>query len=223
VVGERHIGPVRNWQAHQHSSAQQKNPLQVRAFRAVATAAVTLIALAGCASDPLAEDYLDGGNEGFISGTGITEIPVNQRGDPISFEGETDTGETVSRADYEGEVLVVNFWYAECAPCRVEAPDLVALDAKYDNAGADFLGVNVYNSAPRSRAFAETFDVRYPSVLDATDQKVRLAFAGEVAPNAVPTTFVLDTRGRIAARIIGQVEARSILDTIIRDVIAENR
>jgi len=195
---------------------------RARVLGALAGAAVTLLALAGCTSDPLAEDYLDGGNEGFISGSGITEIPVDQRGDPISFEGETDTGDTVSRADYEGEVLVVNFWYADCAPCRVEAPDLVALDAKYDGAGADFLGVNIYNSAPRSRAFAEKFGVQYPSVLDATDQEVRLAFAGEVAPSAVPTTFVLDTRGRIAARILGQVEARSILDTIVRDVVAEN-
>ena len=196
-----------------------RSPRSRAAFAALAVAG--MLAVAGCTSDPLAEDYLDGGNENYISGSGILEVPEAERGEPISFEGETDAGTTVSRADYDGEVLVVNFWYADCAPCRAEAPDLVALDEKYADAGADFLGVNIYNSAERSRSFAETFDVAYPSVLDAETGEVRLAFAGDIPPNAVPTTFVLDQQGRIAARILGQIQERSILDTIVRDVVEE--
>ncbi|MET3769403.1 thiol-disulfide isomerase/thioredoxin [Marisediminicola sp. UYEF4] len=186
-----------------------------------ATVVAVAALLGGCASDPLAEDYLDGGNSNYISGDGILEVPESERAEPISFTGETDTGETLSREDYEGEVLVVNFWYAACAPCRAEAPDLEAVYQKWKGDGASFVGVNIYDGADTSQAFARKFDVGYPSVLDAESGAVRLAFAGDISPNAVPTTFVLDKQGRIAARILGQLQERSILDTLIRDVMAE--
>ncbi len=186
-----------------------------------ATVVAVAALLGGCASDPLAEDYLSGGNTNYISGDGILEVPESERAEPISFTGETDTGETLSRADYEGEVLVVNFWYAACAPCRAEAPDLEAVYQKLKADGASFVGVNIYDGAETSQAFARKFDVGYPSILDAESGAVRLAFAGDISPNAVPTTFVLDRQGRIAARILGELQERSILDTIIRDVMAE--
>lgn len=197
--------------------------MRSRRVRSAGGALVVLaLLLTGCAADPLAQDYLNGGNENYITGSGIVEIPESKRAEPIEFTGVTESGETVSRADYDGEVLVVNFWYADCPPCRAEAPDLVALSDKYRGAGASFLGINVYDGAERSLAFAREFDVKYPSILDATTGEVRLAFAGEVPPKAVPTTFVLDSQGRIAARILGQLQARSILDTLIEDVMAED-
>lgn len=180
-----------------------------------------LLALTGCESDPLAEDYLTGGNENYITGSGIVEVPESERAEPIEFDGVTETGETVSRADYAGEVLVVNFWYADCPPCRAEAPDFVALSDQYEGQGASFLGVNIYDSAERALTFSREFGVEYPSLLDSQSGEVRLAFAGEVPPKAVPTTFVLDAEGRIAARILGQLQERSILDTIVGDVIEE--
>jgi len=192
-----------------------------RPIRLGVVALAVLIAVSGCASDPLAEDYLDGGNENYITGTGIVEVPEAERGDPITFEGETDDGQPLARSDYDGQVLVVNFWYASCAPCRAEAPDLEALSEEYAGAGASFLGVNIYDTADTSQAFARKLGISYPSVLDAEDGDIRLAFAGEISPKAVPTTFVLDSEGRIAARILGQLEARSILDTIVGDVVAE--
>lgn len=190
---------------------------------ATATVAVAALVLSGCASDPLAEEYLDGGNTNYISGDGILEVPEAERGAPISFAGETDTGEPFATADLAGEVLVVNFWYAGCAPCRAEAPDLDALAQQYEGNGASFVGVNIYDGAETSLAFARKFGVTYPSLLDKKTGEVRLAFAGEIPPQAVPTTFVLDAEGRIAARILGQLQERSILDTIISDVLAEAR
>jgi thiol-disulfide isomerase/thioredoxin len=188
----------------------------------IAAASALLVAIAGCSSDPLAEDYLDGGNSNYITGSGITEVPPEDRGEPIVFEGTTDAGEALSSADYLGEVLVVNFWYASCEPCRQEAPDLEALAGEYEGEGAAFVGVNIYDSADTSLAFARKFDVGYPSLLDVTEGAVRTAFAGEISPKAVPTTFVLDAEGRIAARILGQLQEKSILDTLIRDTAAES-
>ena len=57
--------------------------------------------------------------------------------------------------------------------------------------------------------------------MDVVDGAMQLAFSGSIPPNAVPTTLVLDRSGRVAARVLGQVSSPSILETLIRDTIAE--
>ena len=184
--------------------------------------AAAALLLAGCSSDPLAEQYREGSSKGFIAGDGsVTEIALADRGETIAFSGVTETGETVTSDALLGEVLVVNFWYASCAPCRAEASDLQNLNAQFENKGASFLGVNVRDQAPNAIAFNETYSVTYPSVLDVDTGAMQLAFSGSIPPNAVPTTLVLDAEGRVAARILGQVTSPSILETLIQDTIAE--
>ena len=186
-------------------------------------AAVALLLLAGCAADPLATQYQNGTNQNYISGDGsLTVIAEADRGAAVEFEGETDDGEAVSSDDYTGEVLVLNFWYAACPPCRLEAPDLEALAEQFDGEGASFLGVNVRDQAENARNFADKWGISYPSVIDANDGNMLYAFAGTVAPNAVPTTLVIDAQGRVAARFLGLVSEPSTLEAIINDVIAED-
>ncbi|WP_236967417.1 TlpA family protein disulfide reductase [Microbacterium aurantiacum] len=187
---------------------------------AASVLALTLAAgLAACTSDPLAEQYREGDNKGFIAADGfrVVEIPEADRTNPIEFEAVLDNGETATSADYAGEVLVVNFWYAACAPCRVEAPELAEVHESFRDDGVDFLGVNLYDGAEASQAFAETYGIEYPSALTTVDGSIKLAFAGETPLNAVPVTLVLDRDGRVAARLIGQISDASILETLVRD------
>ncbi|MFB7892667.1 TlpA family protein disulfide reductase [Microbacterium sp. NPDC056044] len=195
--------------------------------RAAASALLVLGLIAGlaaCTSDPLAEQYRSGDNKGFVAADGfrVVETPAAERTDPVEFEGVLDTGGTTSSADYAGQVLVVNFWYAGCAPCRVEAPELAAVDAEFQDKGVSFLGVNLYDGAAASQAFAEKYGVKYPSALTTEDGSIKLAFAGETPLNAVPVTLVLDKQGRVAARLVGQIEEASILETIVRDALEES-
>jgi thiol-disulfide isomerase/thioredoxin len=193
-----------------------------RILRITALVAVSTLLLAGCTVDQLALDYGSGGNKNYVAGDGsVLELAPEERKDPVVFEGETDAGLEVSSEDYAGEVLVVNFWAGYCAPCRVEAPELEKLSQKWAGEGAAFLGVNTYDEPETSLAFARTYGVTYPSVIDARSGAVQLAFAGTVAPSALPTTIVLDREGRVAARILGQLPAASILDAIVKTLVAE--
>ena len=91
--------------------------------RSSALVAASALLLTGCASDPLADQFREGSGKNYIAGDGtISEFAEPQRGEPIEFSGETVEGGTFDSADTLGEVTVVNFWYAGCAPCRVEAP-----------------------------------------------------------------------------------------------------
>ena len=188
--------------------------------RALAVAIAALV-LSGCTADPLATQYQNGTNQNYISGDGtVTLIAEADRSEPVGFEAVTADGETVRSDDYLGEVLVINFWYAGCPPCRDEAPDLEELFQRFDGEGADFLGVNVRDQAETALFFEQDHGISYPSVIDTNDGTMLLAFAGTVAPNAVPTTLVIDAQGRVAARFLGKIDP-STLKTIITETIAE--
>ena len=195
-------------------------------FGRLAAAAATLalaVSLGACSADPLAQQYLEGSNKGFIAADGFQteEILPGERGEPIVFTGEADSGETVSSDDYAGGVTVVNFWYAGCGPCRAEAPQLEEAHAAFDGEDVAFLGINLFDEAEVSLAFAETYGVTYPSALAARDGDLKLAFADATSISAVPTTLVLDQQGRVAARIIGIVSSASILEAMIKTVLKE--
>ena len=196
-----------------------------RRLSAVLLSATVGLSLAGCASgnDQLAEQYSAGSNKGYVAGDGtILEIPAAQRSKAVTFSGTDETGATLSSSNYLGKVLVVNFWYAGCAPCRAEAPTLAAAEAAFTPGSAALIGVNVRDQADTAAAFMHSFDISYPSIIDTDSGSVQLAFAGSVPANAVPTTIVLDQQGRVAARILGRLADASILSTIVNGLVASN-
>lgn len=199
-----------------------KRKIRVR-FTTAALAVVAALVLSGCTSDPLAQQYLAGSGKGYIAGDGrITEYAQPQRGRPVEFTGTLTDGSTVTSGDYVGEVLVVNFWYAACPPCRSEAPDLEAIYKEFEAQGVKFLGVNIRDSdAAQALAFERTYGITYPSTIDANDASMQLAFSGTVAPNAVPTTLVLDKEGRVASRVLGRIPDASVLRALVTAVLAE--
>lgn len=190
-----------------------------RAAALTATATALALLLSGCTeSTDLGTISDKGDNRNYISGNGaITEY--HDRSRSVTFSGPTVDGKAFRSSDYRGKVLVVNFWYAGCPPCRAEAPSLQRLWRHYSGRGVQFIGVNVRDEAGPAAAFARQFKVTYPSILDAGSGSVQYAFSRDIPANAVPTTLVLDQQGRVAARIVGQLQAPSILSTLIDDTL----
>ncbi|MFY9635114.1 MAG: TlpA disulfide reductase family protein [Cellulosimicrobium cellulans] len=170
-------------------------------------AALTSLGLAACAGpDSLALQAAAGDNKNYIAGDGsVQEYAEGSRSAPVALDTNLYDGTPISSSDWSGAVTVLNFWYAACAPCRVEAPHLEALYQEFAPQGVLFYGINVRDEKPAAEAFERTFDVTYPSVQD-KDGKVLLAMTSFVPPQAVPTTLVLDKQGRVAARILGGLE-----------------
>ena len=196
--------------------------VRVRPRTAAAAAALCVgLLLTGCSSsgtDTLAQQADEGGNKGYVAGDGsVSEYAPQQRGEPVEFDATMFDGSTVSAADLRGETAVLNFWYAGCAPCRAEAPDLVELAKKYDGK-ARFLGVNLRDQKATAEAFERTFHIPYDSASD-LDGGVLLSLSEYVPPQAVPTTLGLDPEGRGAARVLGKAD-RSTLDALIKDTVA---
>ena len=192
--------------------------MKTRTIAAAVLAAALL--LTGCsANDPLAEQYQSGSGQGYVSGDGLDEIPPAERDEPVVFSGAAIDGSSVDSQELAGSVTVVNFWYAACPPCRLEAPILAQLSEEYGD--VEFIGVNTRDYADQARIFEQEYGITYPSILDVDSASVQLAFAGSVPPNAVPTTLVLDREGRVAARISGVIQDDGILAAMIDAVVAE--
>src|SRR5690625_401810 len=124
------------------------------------------ILLAACAPTGSAQESDPG--VGYVGGDGsFATWPSDGRNAPVDLIGDTYEGEQVDLADWRGDVVVVNFWYAACPPCRAEAPDLVAVAEDYADQGVHLLGVNHTDDAGTALAFERSFDVPYPSLNDA--------------------------------------------------------
>jgi len=195
----------------------------------IALAAVTALAMltgvAGCSAenDSLSKQWNEASDKNYVSGDGATlSIPPADRSEPVEFSGTTETGATLSSDDTIGSVTVVNFWYAACAPCRAEAEDLATAYEEFSPDGVQFVGVNTRDQRDQAQQFAQQFGLQYPSIMDTESERaVQRAFAGQVPLNSVPTTLVLDTEGRVAHRVLGQLAGESQLRTLLTETLAE--
>jgi DsbE subfamily thiol:disulfide oxidoreductase len=152
-----------------------------------------------------------GGRLGIASGTNIVPVAIPDREPGPSFSGPSlRPGSPIGEAVYAGKVALVNFWGSWCGPCRREQPVLERLWKEYGPRGVQFLGVAERDQKAAALAFLEEFGVTYPSVYD-PDSSVAFRFKVRVMPN----TFVIDRRGRIAARIVGAADDEVVLRRIL--------
>ncbi len=108
-------------------------------------------------------------------------------------------GEAFNTADQQGRVLLINFWATWCAPCRVEIPDLIALQEELGSEEFDVLGISVDQDDPQYvKDYVESMNINYPVLID--DGEVADGFGGVYA---LPTTFVIDKTGKITHKTIG--------------------
>jgi len=189
------------------------------AVRRPATALAAVL-LASTGLTACSDDVGSSGDAGFVSGKGvITRLAVDDRKEPGEVAGETLEGEPISLEDFEGRTVVLNVWGSWCAPCRAEAPDLVAASEELADDDVEFLGINSRDlDRAAAQAFQRRFEVPYPSIYD-QQGKTLLAFRGTLSPNAIPSTVVIDAEGRVAASVIGEV-SRSTLVGLVEDVMA---
>lgn len=140
-----------------------------------------------------------------VAGVGLaTNGQATDRQEPApGFQLKDISGRTVRLSDYEGKVVLLNFWATWCAPCRAEMRDLVKLQAEYQSKGLHVVGMT-YPAYTRVavRNIARRLRLNYPILLGTRGLADKYD-VGEV----VPTTIVVDRQGKIRARILGILQA----------------
>jgi peroxiredoxin len=114
------------------------------------------------------------------------------------FHLTTDSGRTISRSDFGGRLLVLNFWATWCPPCVQEMPSLEEFQRRLAPSGVVVLGVSVDKS---DRAYREFLGKAKVSFLTARDPSAEIS--GEYGTFKYPETYVIDANGRVVQKHIG--------------------
>jgi len=159
-----------------------------------------------------------GTTDGFVSGDGsITRVDADQREKAPVLEGDDLEGRPLSTADFAGKTIVVNVWGPWCAPCRAEAPALDKVAEEYADKDVQFVGILSRTDNPDNAiAFNRKYGVTYPSFAD-QGGSLELGFNDSLPTMAIPTTWIIDSEGRVAVRVLDKVSA-STLANLIDDV-----
>ncbi|MAT40053.1 MAG: redoxin [Ectothiorhodospiraceae bacterium] len=102
-----------------------------------------------------------------------------------------------SLSDYQGKVVMVNFWATWCGPCKREIPDFVELQNEYKDKGFEIVGIALDEPAD-VETFVDNSSINY-DILHG-NQDIAMAY-GNI--RSIPTTFLLNRDGEIVKKYVG--------------------
>ena len=123
-------------------------------------------------------------------------------------------GKAVSLEQYEGKIVVLNFWATWCPPCRNEMPEFDELDKEFKKSGAAvMLAVNMTDGRRETKKTVEDFMKN-----NKLDMRVLLdtegAAAGAYGVRYLPTTYVINTKGVITGTLVGGTTMANVLKLV---------
>ncbi|HKE29922.1 MAG TPA: TlpA disulfide reductase family protein [Bryobacteraceae bacterium] len=136
--------------------------------------------------------------------------PDRDRHEAPEFALKDADGKLVHLSDYKGKVVLLDFWATWCGPCKIEIPWFMELQRAKKDKGFEVLGVAMDDEGWETvKPFLADIGVNYRVVMG-NDQTAQL-YGGV---DALPTTFLIDRTGKIAAVHVGLASKKDIVDGV---------
>jgi peroxiredoxin len=136
--------------------------------------------------------------------------PDKERHDAPDFTLKDADGKLVRLSDFRGKVVLLDFWATWCEPCRVEIPWFMDMQRRHRDRGFEVLGVAMDDDGWEAvKPFVSELGVNY-RIMIGNDMTAR-AYGGV---DALPTTFLIDRNGRIAAVHVGLGKKKDFEDGV---------
>ncbi|MFZ1730395.1 MAG: TlpA disulfide reductase family protein [Bacteroidota bacterium] len=136
-----------------------------------------------------------------------SELPQQVAGENGSSSGSAPAfslaavgGGSKSLADYEGKVVMLNFWATWCGPCKREIPDFIAMQDAYRDKGFEIVGISLDDPTATAEVaqFVKQQGINYDIVYG--NGNVTQAYGGV---QSIPTTFLINRKGEIVSSQVG--------------------
>jgi peroxiredoxin len=121
-------------------------------------------------------------------------------------------GQQHTLSAYRGKIVIVNFWATWCPPCRFELPAMEKVWNRVKNKDVIILGINVGEDADTIFTFTADYPVTFPLLMDTDSSVIR-----KYPVIGLPTTFVIDTSGRLVYKAIGTRDWNE--DALVRQIL----
>lgn len=145
------------------------------------------------------------------SSTAVHVTPEKERRTAPDFTLKDATGAPLKLSDLRGKVVLLNFWATWCGPCEVEIPWFVDFQKAYRDRDFAVLGVSMDDDGWKSvRPYLQEHKINYRIVIG--DDHLSELYGGV---DSLPTSFVIDRDGRIAAMHVGLVSKSDYQNEIV--------
>jgi cytochrome c biogenesis protein CcmG, thiol:disulfide interchange protein DsbE len=134
----------------------------------------------------------------FVIRDSFRERIVEAGDDAPNFTVTTDTGRTITRTNFGGRVLVLNFFASWCEPCIQELPSLDEFARATKDSGVVVLGVSIDKNEGAYKDFVRKFSPGFPTVRD-PEANIPTEFGTFMWPE----TYIIDRTGKVVRKEIG--------------------
>lgn len=158
---------------------------------------------------------LEGEKDALFSKIGIQPIKGKRKAPDFCLENLS--GKKVELKDFKGKVVFINFWATWCVPCKAEMPSMEALYQQFKEKDFLFLGISVdYGGLKPVKEYIEKHRYTFPVLIDS-----KCEVLGLYEVRGIPTTFIIDKKGRMIGKAIGpknwkSQEVISLLNQLIQ-------
>ncbi|MGJ8619071.1 MAG: TlpA disulfide reductase family protein [Methylophilaceae bacterium] len=125
-----------------------------------------------------------------------------------------ENGQQQAISQWQGKIIVLNFWATWCPPCREEMPELSALNTEWQDKNVVVLGIAL-DEIGLIKEFDEENDISYP-LLAAEENGANLAFKLGNDKSALPYTVIIKADGTIAKTYFGRISKALLEETLVK-------
>lgn len=126
------------------------------------------------------------------------------------------SGQSITLANYQGRVLVLDFFASWCGPCREAVPHLIDLNRRYGKQGLQVLGLSADEDGGALKEFIAEKKITYPVAM------ANEHLLNDYAIRSIPTLFVINKKGVVVERFMGfSDEVARSMEALVRKLLAE--